>query len=330
MSHIVRPFACLLIASMAISSLPALPGPARAQEFPAKPIVWLLPSAGTVADNTARFLAPLMTEKFGQPVVVDNKPGAGGIISFEVAAAAKPDGYTILFGTSGPIATYPFTQKKLSYDPIKSYEPVSGFGASPLVLAVNSSSKFKAFKELVDHAKANPDKLNFASVGVGSAQHLTTELMMQNAGISLTHIPYRATSGAVTDLLGGTIEVMFDFASVLKPQIEAGKLRALGVTGQSRLPILPNVPTFGESGYPGISFSAWSVLLAPAGTPPQVVDRLSEVFRAVLKDPRVVKYYEDLGATLMSDMGPQATRDYMVAETAKMKELVQRAGIKPE
>lgn len=318
-----------LVAGVAVS-LTGLVMSASAQEFPTKPIIWILPSAGTVSDNTARFMAPLMAEKFGQPVIVDNKPGAGGIISFEVGAAAKPDGYTILFGSSGPIATYPFTQKKLSYDPIKSYEPVHGFGASPLVLAVNGSSKFTSFKELVDYAKANPDKLNFATVGVGSAQHLATVLMMQNAGVSMAHIPYKATSTAVTDLLGGTIELMFDFASVLKPQIEAGKLRAIGTTGQVRLPSLPNVPTFAELGYPGINFTAWSVLLAPAGTPPQVVEKISQVFEAVLKDPRVVKYHDDLGATIMKDMGPQATRDYMATETAKMKELVERAGIKPE
>lgn len=314
----------------AMLALSGLASAASAQDFPSKPIIWILPSAGTVSDNTARFLAPLMAEKFGQPVIVDNKPGAGGIISFEVGAAAKPDGYTILFGSSGPLATYPFTQKKLSYDPVKSYEPVHGFGASPLVLAVNASSKFKTFKDLVGEAKANPEKLNFATVGVGSAQHLATVLMMQNAGINLTHIPYKATSTAVTDLLGGTIELMFDFASVLKPQIEAGKLRALGITGQKRLPIFPDVPTFAEAGYPGIAFSAWSVLLAPAGTPPQVVDKIATVFEAVLKDPRAVKYHEDLGSTLMSDMGPQATRDYMVTETAKMKALIERAGIKPE
>lgn len=317
------------IAGMVLA-LTGFASPASAQTFPSKPIVWLLPSAGTVSDNTARFLAPLMAEKFGQSVIVDNKPGAGGIISFEVGAAAKPDGYTILFGSSGPIATYPFTQKKLSYDPIKSYEPVHGFGASPLVLAVNASSKFMTFKDLVDEAKANPEKLNFATVGVGSAQHLATVLMMQSASIDMTHIPYKATSMAVTDLLGGTIQLMFDFASVLKPQIEAGKLRALGITGDKRLPIFPNVPTFTESGYPGISFTAWSVLLAPAGTPPHIVDRLATVFEAVLKDPRTIKYHDDLGATLMSDMGPQATRDYMIAETAKMKTLLERAGIKPE
>lgn len=328
MLRLAKPLVGMLIAAATISP-PGLLS-AFALEFPTKPVVWVLPSAGTVSDNTARFMAPLMAERFGQPVIVDNRPGAGGIISFEVGAAAKPDGHTILFGSSGPIATYPFTQKKLSYDPIRSYEPIHGFGASPLVLAVNGSSRFETFQQLVDYAKANPDKLNFASVGVGSAQHLTTVLMMQNADISLTHIPYKATSAAVTDLLGGTIEVMFDFASVLKPQIEAGKLRALGVSGQKRLPSLPQVPAFAESGYPGINFTAWSVLLAPAGTPPEVVDKISRVFEAVLKDPRVVKYHEDLGATLMSDMGPREARDYMVAETAKMKELVDRAGIKPE
>jgi tripartite-type tricarboxylate transporter receptor subunit TctC len=329
MLRLARPLVGSLIA-VAAMSLPGLLTSVVALEFPTKPLVWVLPSAGTVSDNTARFMAPLMAERFGQPVIVDNRPGAGGIISFEVGAAAKPDGYTILFGTSGPIATYPFIQKKLSYDPVRSYEPIHGFGASPLVLAVNNSSSFETFRQLVDYAKAHPDRLNFASVGVGSAQHLTTVLMMQNAGISLTHIPYKATSTAVTDLLGGTIDLMFDFASVLRPQIEAGKLRALGVSGQSRLPSLSKVPTFAESGYPGINFNAWSVLLAPAGTPPQVVDKISRVFEAVLKDPRVVKYHEDLGATLMSDMGPRETRDYIVAETAKMKELVARAGIKPE
>lgn len=302
---------------------------AKADDFPSKPIAWILPSAGTVSDNTARFMAPIMAEKFGQPVVIDNKPGAGGIISFEAGAAAKPDGYTILFGSSGPLATYPFTHKTLSYDPVKSFEPVHGFGSSPLVLAVNANSPFKTYKDLVDHAKANPGKLNFGTVGVGSAQHLTTVLMMQSAGVSMSHIPYKATSNVVTDLLGGSIDLMFDFASVLRPQIEAGAFRPLGISGPERLPSLPDVPTFAEQGSPDILFSAWSVLLAPAGTPKPVVDKIAEVFDATLRDPRVIDYHAKLGATLIMT-GPEDTKTLIAERTAVMKTLVENAGIKPE
>lgn len=302
---------------------------AGADDYPSKPIVWILPSAGTVSDNTARFMSPIMAEKLGQPVVVENKPGAGGIISFEAGAAAKPDGYTILFGSSGPLATYPFTHKTLSYDPVKSFEPIHGFGSSPLVLAVNASSPFKTFADLADYAKANPDKLNFGTVGVGSAQHLTTVLMMQSAGVSMTHIPYKATSNVVTDLLGGSIDLMFDFASVLKPQLDAGTFRALGVSGTDRLPALPDVPTFAEQGSPDIRFSAWSVLLAPAGTPKPIVDKLAEAFEATLKDQRVVDYHDKLGAALIMT-GPEETKAYIAERTAVMKALVEKAGITPE
>ena len=302
---------------------------AQADDYPSKPVVWILPSAGTVSDNTARFMSPIMAEKLGQPVVIDNKPGAGGIISFEAGAAAKPDGYTILFGSSGPLATYPFTHKKLSYDPVKSFEPVHGFGSSPLVLVVNANSPFKTYQELVDYAKANPDKLNFGTVGVGSAQHLTTVLMMQSADVQMAHIPYKATSNVVTDLLGGTLDLMFDFASVLKPQIEAGAFRPLGISGPQRLPSLPDVPTFAEQGSPDIQFSAWSVLLAPAGTPKPVIDKLAAAFDATLRDQRVIDYHNNVGAGLIMT-GPDDTVRYIAERTAVMKALVEKAGIQPE
>jgi len=313
----------------AAAALAVAPPAAQADDYPSKPIVWILPSAGTVSDNTARFMSPIMAEKLGQPVVIDNKPGAGGIISFEAGAAAKPDGYTILFGSSGPLATYPFTHKKLSYDPTKSFEPVHGFGSSPLVLVVNAKSPFKTYQELVDYAKANPDKLNFGTVGVGSAQHLTTVLMMQSAGVQMSHIPYKATSNVVTDLLGGTLDLMFDFASVLKPQIEAGAFRPLGISGPQRLPSLPDVPTFAEQGSPDIQFSAWSVLLAPAGTPKPVIDKLAAAFDATLRDQRVIDYHNNVGAGLIMT-GPDDTVRYIAERTAVMKALVEKAGIQPE
>lgn len=305
-------------------------GAAYAQDFPSRPISIIVPSAGTVTDIVVRFLAPFLQKHLGQAIVVDNRPGAGGIIAIEAGAAAKPDGYTLVVGSSGPMVTYPYTHKKLSYDPQTSFEPVHGMSSGPLILAVNAASPFHTFKDLVDHAKANPEVLNYATVGIGSAQHFTTLVMLKNADVLMSHIPYAATATAVTDLAGGTIDLMFDFATVLKPQVDAGKLRILGVAGAERLTLLPDVPTFGEQGYPDIRFSPWTVMLAPAGTPPEVIRKLSDAMTATYSEPEVIEYHDKVAATVMTEMGPEETRAFIAAELAKMKDLVEAAGIQAQ
>ncbi len=316
-------------AVLAAAFAAALTCSSRAADYPSQPVIWVVPSAGTGSDNSARNMAPVLAERLGQPVVVDNRAGAGGIISFQAVAGARPDGYTILFASSGPLAAYPHL-KKLSYDPATSFTPVHGLGSAPLALAVNAASPFRTIADLVAFARANPDRLNYGTAGVGSAQHLSAVLLAHDAGIAMTHIPYKTTAATITDLLGGTIDLTFDVFSVLNPQIEAGRLRALAISSATRLPGLPDVPTFVEAGYPGVVFSAWSVVMAPAGTPPDIVDRLSDAFGQAMRDPRVAAYHTRLGMTTTPDMGPAETAAYVAAESARMKILIERAGIMPE
>jgi tripartite-type tricarboxylate transporter receptor subunit TctC len=275
---------------------------ALAQGFPNRPITWVVGfTPGGVSDNGARFVAKVFGDKLGQSVVIENKPGAGGIVAAEYVAAAKPDGYMILYASNGVMGTYKSLYKKLSYDPLTSFTLIHGFASSPLVLVVPEFSPFKSLQDIIDFGKKNPEKLTYASVGAGSSQHLTPEL-------------------------GGRIDLMFDYSIVVKPQIEGGKLRALASTGEQRLVSHPDVPTFAELGYPDVKFTAWATIVGPANMPQAVVDKLSSVFNETLKDPAVVKYHDDQGVTLMPDVGPEKLRGFIVSEQAKFKDIIERTG----
>ena len=261
-------------------------GGASAQDFPSRPITWVVGfPPGGISDQGARMVAKTLSEKLGQTVIVENKPGAGGIVGAEYVAGAKPDGYTVLYASNGVMAANVSLYKKLSYDPLKSFTLIHGFGSSALVLTVPASSPFKTLKDLVEHAKQNPGKLTYASVGNGTASHLVSELMSKHAGISLVHVPYRGSSPGIADLLAGRVDLMFDYSIVVKPQIEGGKLRALAQTGPTRMVSHPDVPTFVELGYPDVQFAAWATLIGPAGMPQPIVDKLASAFNATLKDP---------------------------------------------
>ena len=300
---------------------------AHAQEFPSRPITWTVGFApGGISDQSTRFVAKVFAEKLGQQVVVDNKAGAGGIIAAEQVAKANPDGYAILYGSSGPFGSFKSLYKKLPFDPMTSFTFIHGFGLSPLILVVPANSPFKTLKDLVDFAKANPDKLTFGSVGSGSGAHLVAELLAANAGIKMTHIPYKGSAPAMIDLLGGRLDLIFDYSIVVKPQIEAGKLRPLASTGAVRLTSHPDVPTATELGYPGVQLTAWAMIAGPAGMPQAVVDKMAKAFNEALKDPAVVKYHDDQGVTLMPDMQGARLREFAIKEQAKFKELVERSG----
>ena len=301
--------------------------PALAQKYPERPITWVIPfGPGTVTDNSARVIAKALGEKIGQTVLVENKPGAAGIVGTEFVMNAKPDGYTFLYASSGPMAINPSLYKKLSYSPLKSFTPVSGMSGSPLVMVVNSASRFKTAKEFVDYAKANPDKVNFGSSGAGTTQHLTGELLQMAAGFKMTHIPYKAGGAQMTDLLAGNIDVIFDYPSVVKPHIDAGKLRPLGITSAQRLKNLSNIPTFAEQGLSDVQMTAWSAIMLPANAPADVVEKLGSAFKAALEDPAVVAYFDSNDSISMANIGAKELPAFIQSETAKFKTLVEKSG----
>ena len=260
--------------------------PARAVDFPTKPLKIVVPYApGGGADSVARIVAKRVAETIGQPIVIENKGGAGSILGTEQVAKAEPDGYTLLLGQSGPISINPAVYRSLPYDPVKDFAPITMTTAYPYILVVNAELPARKLAEFVALARAKPDAMNYGSTGVGAANHLVAELFDQKAGIRMTHVPYRGTALAVGDLVAGQLSVVFgDPVSVL-PHIKSGKLRALAVTSLDRSPVAPEVPTVAESGYPGFEALAWHGIFAPAKTPPAVVKVLNEQFVRALQDP---------------------------------------------
>lgn len=310
-------------------SLSLSPGIAAAQEYPSRPITWVVTGmAGSVTDIGSRTYAKVLAEKIGQQFVIDNKPGAGGIIGTETVARAKPDGYTILNGTSGPFGSYASLYKKLSFDPLKDFIPIHGLSDSPMIMVVRPDSKFKTIKELVDYARANPDKLNYSTTGLGTGSHLFMEMLQQATGAKVTVVPYKGSAQQITDLMGGNIDLVLDYSVVVTQLIRDGKLVPIGVTGRKRLKHLPDVPTVEEQGYPGVWLTAWSSALAPAGTPPEVVDKLANAFEEMLREPSIQKYADDNGASLMVGVKKEVFRDFIVRDMARLKGVIDKAGIR--
>src|SRR5213083_2113457 len=246
----------------------AAPLAAYAQAWPAKPIRWVVPyTGGGITDIVTRVVTQKMQTSLGQPIVVDNRPGANSIIGADVAAKAAPDGYTFLTVIAAHAANATLYAGKLPFDTVKSFAPVSLVGIAPLILTVNNDLPAKAVKQLIAYAKANPGKINFGSSGIGAAAHLTTELLKQTAGIDMVHVPYRGTAPALTALLAGDIQVLVDVPSSMLPHVRAGKVRALGLFSAKRVDGAPEVPTVAEAGGPALEGSTWVMFLAPAGTP---------------------------------------------------------------
>jgi tripartite-type tricarboxylate transporter receptor subunit TctC len=295
--------------------------------YPNRPITWVVPfGAGGVTDNSARFVAKVLSEKIGQPVIVENKPGAGGIVGAEYVAQAKPDGYTMLYASSGPMATFVSLYKKLSFTPLKSFIPVNGMGDSSLLLVVNASKPYKTVEEFIDFLKKNPGKVNFGSAGAGTAPHLIGEMFQIATGTSMVHVPYKVSANLYADLLSGTIDAIFDYTVVMRPHIEGGKVIPLGISREDRLKSFPNVPTFKERGL-DVVLTAWSSIAMPAGTPPEIVSKMSAAFQETSRDPAVVKYNEENDFGSLGHLGPEKLKEFYVSETAKFKTLVEKAGV---
>jgi tripartite-type tricarboxylate transporter receptor subunit TctC len=274
----------------------------------------------------ARTLAAEMQNRLGQPMIVENRAGAGGNIGAEYVARAAPDGQTLLFGTSGPLAINASLYRKINYDPVKSFAPVIQIGHLPNVLVVNPSIPAKTVKELVAYAKANPGKLSYASSGNGASSHLAGVLFNASAGIDLQHIPYKGTGPALNDLLGGQVSMSFTDVLTALPYVKTGKLRALGVTTTERSQALPDVPTVAEQGVHGYDVSVFFGIVAPAGTPPDRIAKLNQAFVDVLDTPKVKQLFASQGLEPAPSSTPQQLGKFIQAQMTKWAGVVKQAG----
>lgn len=317
----------LTVAVLAAGIVAATPFAARAQAaFPSKPITIVVGfSPGGTTDTLARIVGQYMSRDFGQSVIIDNRPGAGGNIGTQLVARAQPDGYTLLMGTVGTHAINQSLYKKLAFDPIKDFQPISRVALVPNLLVAHPSQPFKTVKELIAHAKANPGKINFASSGSGTSIHLSAEMFNQMAGTDMQHIPYKGSAPALTDLLAGQTALMFDNMPSVIGHVRAGKLRPIAVTTPQRSPALPDVPTIAEAGVPGYSATSWFGILAPAGTPAPVVARLNATILKALADPEVKKKFAEQGAEPHGEK-PEQFADFIRSETAKWGQTVKASG----
>ncbi|QEZ46850.1 tripartite tricarboxylate transporter substrate binding protein [Cupriavidus oxalaticus] len=313
------------LAGMLAAGSLAVPFTAGAETWPARPIQLLIPyPPGGSADLLARPVAARLQEKLGQPVVLDYRPGAGGTIATQALARAKPDGYTLIMVLAAHAinaSLYP----KLPYDTRKDFAPVSLVANLPMILAGSSSLRANNVQELIAEARANPGKLTFASAGNGNTGHLAGELFDSVAGIKMTHVPYKGSAQVVTAMLSGEVQLTFDSISTTLPHVKSGKLRALAVTGSQRAAVAPDVPTLAEAGVPGISITGWYAVLAPAGTPQPLVDRLSTEIATVLRQPELkatlaTNGYEPVGST------PAALRTHIDAEINRWSKVVKDSG----
>jgi tripartite-type tricarboxylate transporter receptor subunit TctC len=302
-------------------------GAARADDYPSHPIRLIVPyAAGGGADSVARIVAKRVGETIGQNIVIENRSGAGSIIGTELVKHANPDGYTILLGQSGPISINPAVYKTLPYDPLKDFAPITMTTAYPYIMVVNPALGVKTLQEFVALAKSKPGELNYGTTGIGAANHLITELFDRKAGIAMTHIPYRGTALAVTDLLAGHVQVVFADPISALPHMHAGTLLALAVTSKERSPVAPALPTISESGYPGFDAIAWHGILAPANTPPAIINRLNAEIVAALKNPETKALLEEQAMQTVGN-SPDAFASFIKQDIAIWKEVADQAKV---
>jgi len=298
--------------------------PTSAQTYPTRPIRFIVPfQAGGVSDAAARVVGQKLTERWGQQVIVENRPGAGGTIGTEFAAKARPDGYTLLMGSSTELALNPHLYPKLAYDTTRDFAPIALIAYTPLLVVVHPSLPVKSLKDLQALAKSRPGELNFASTGNGSTIHLGAEMFKRAAGVAMTHIPQTTT--AVLSVMSGQAQVMFASMPSAINQVRAGKLRAIAVTSRQRFPTTPELPTAIEAGFPGVEIVIWNAAVAPAGTPQDILDSLNEAILAALKLPEVKKSFDNLGMELTPGSASQLG-SYIKAELAKFAAVVRESG----
>lgn len=317
--------ALMLLAMPAFAAAPADP----AQNYPNRPVRMITGSPGSTSDIAARFVAQKLTQLWHQQVVVDNRAGAGGIIGAEIAATSNPDGYTLFVGQIGTHASPQFLFKKLAYDPVKDFAPISLMTNSGIALVVNASVPAKTVKEFVAYAKAKPGGVNYGSAGGGTSSQLSGELFNQITGAKLVHIPYKGAGFALSGVVAGEVQAAFLSTTTASAQVKAGKLRALAVLSPKRFAAAPDIPTAAEQGYPGIDASVWFGLFAPAGTPKAIVMKINQAVVSSLKSPDAVRVLEGQGAEAVPST-PEEFGAFLKSEIAKWGKVIKEAGIKAQ
>jgi tripartite-type tricarboxylate transporter receptor subunit TctC len=313
------------VAVLAIATGAAAQTPA---DYPNRPIRIIVPqAAGSGVDLQARVLAQKMGELWGQQGVVENRPGANAIIGMEAAAKASPDGYTLVYAPVSSVTTNAFIYKKLPYDALRDFAPITQTTANPLGAVVNPASGIKSIKDLVERAKANPGQLNYGSFGIGNMTHLMGELLSIAADIKMTHVPYRGQTPAITDVISGQIPLAFTTTAGVTDLVETGKLNLLATFGAERDEQFPNTPTPTEAGYPSVVVVGWSGLLAPAGTPPQIIGKLHAGMVKALAMPDVKEAILKQGSKALSSASPEAFERYIKSEAAKFHPVIKAAGL---
>jgi tripartite-type tricarboxylate transporter receptor subunit TctC len=303
---------------------------AGAQAYPSKPLRFVLGfPAGTNVDVLARPLAQRMSEAFGQQVIVDNRPGATGLIANELVSKAAPDGYTLLVAPGSSLTSTPHLQRKMPYDALRDFAPVAQINTFPQVLIVNPVVPAKTVRELIALARAKPGVLTFGSSGIGSAFHLAGELFANMAKIDIVHVPYKGGNLAMTDLIAGRIDLMFYSFAIAQPQIKAGRLRAIAVTSLTRDPLYPEVPTVDESGLKGYDITGWHGVFAPAGTPREIVDKLNATINRILVTPEMRELWASQGMAVFTST-PEQFAKRIQEDHAKYGRIVKAVGIQPE
>ena len=302
---------------------------AQAQGYPTRPIEVIVPFAGgSASDVVTRVMLNEMSKSLGKNIIVDNRPGAGGNSGTAAATRAAPDGYTLVMSTSGPLAANKTLFKTLGYEPEKDFAPISLFAVLPNVIVINSKLPPKTLTEFIVYAKAHPKELNYGSVGVGSSQHLAGAYFEQIAGVELTHVPYRNIAQYTPDFIAGQVPLGFQFLPNVIGMLNSGDARALAVTSNTRMTALPNVPTAAEAGVKNYETFGWLALLAPAGTPKPIIDKIYKALAEAVKDPTVKARFIELGAEPVSP-GPEELAKFIASETVKWREIIKTAGIPP-
>ena len=299
-------------------------------DYPGKPVTMIVGfPPGTATDSVGRILGERLGARLGKPFIVDNKPGQGGSIGAAAAAKASPDGYTLLLSATAPLAINPHVYSKLPYDSLRDFAPVGLHSWLPFVLVVNSNTRINTFADLIVRAKAEPDKLTFASIGNGTTSHLLMAMLTQRTGTKMNHIPYKGSAQAQTDLIGGQVDMTFDTMVSVMPHVKAGTLKALAVSTLSRAKFAPEIPTLNELGVIGFDAGAWLGLLAPAGTPKPIVEKLNRELNAILDEPETQKRLLALGAEILKST-PDEFAAHIKSEREKWGNLVRQSGAKVE